>query len=145
MAPAKGGSATDSSSDRQLAAQSITAFFGTLTKQVKGSSDTRKFYIQPSKRAAQALNIPELTQDEASYEKNGRLISPLGEKGGKFIEVPDPTGKKTSGGKGVTRYQLPVPASANIKEIRAFLLNTKAERFRVKGGRMRSVGKAKAT
>jgi hypothetical protein len=144
MAKSGGGATGGSSTERQKAAQSITALFGTLTKKRKGTTETRKYFLQVSKRAAEALNIQELTEEEASYEKNGKLISPLGEKGGKFILVPDPVGKKTEGGKGVTKYQIPVPASANIKEIRSWLVNTKAERFSIKGGRMRNVGKAKA-
>lgn len=136
---AKGGGA---SSERSKAAKSVTVFFGTLTKKVKGQNETRKYFIQVSERALEALNLKPTTAEETSYEKNGRTIDVVGEEGGKHIIVPDPMGKKTSGGKTVTSYQIPVPSSANIKEIKKFLLdNSKAERFRLKGGRMRNIKK----
>lgn len=143
--PTKGSGTTGSSSERSKAARSITVLFGTLTKKRKGNTETRKYFIQASERAVEALNLTPATVEDTSYEKNGKTIDIVGEQGGKFVVIPDPAGKKTSGGKTVTNYQIPVPASANIKEIKQFLAGTKAERFRLKGGRMRSLGKKAST
>jgi hypothetical protein len=115
-------------------------YFGKLTKKVKGKADVRDYVLYASEDAIEALELPRATPEQQTRVSDGRDTDISGSRHGKKIIVPDPVGKKTKGGaKSVTNYQMVVPSSSTIKEIRAFLKGTKAKAFKVAGGRARSV------
>ncbi|KAM3091126.1 hypothetical protein ACKFKG_26735 [Phormidesmis sp. 146-35] len=115
-------------------------YFGKLTKKIKGKTETRDYVIYASEQAIEALNLTLATPEQQTRVSGDRNTDISGSRYGKHISVLDPVGKKTEGGaKSVTRYQIVVPSSANLKEIREFLKGTKAKNFKIIGGRSRSV------
>ena len=105
-------------------------FFGKLTVKVKGKTSTYNGLIRCFQDTIDLFNLPVATQAQVESEGGRELF---GSKGTKSITLEHPTGAKTKAGN-VRLYQIPVPGSAKVKDIRQFLAKTKAKYFKVDGG-----------
>ena len=108
----------------------IRVFFGKQTVKVKGKNNTYNALIRCFDDTIQLFNLPVATQAQIETEGGRELF---GSKGTKSITLEHPTGSKTKAGN-VKLYQIPVPGSAKVKDIREFLAKTKAKYFKVDGG-----------
>jgi hypothetical protein len=132
----------------------VDCYFGrieTRRKKPDGSIDKiQKDYIVKVKPEVQdRLNLPIATPEQKTRAITVEGVGPRkvrspGCKGGKHIRVPDPVDLTTNKGHR-KMLQLPVPSNANIDHIEAFLKNTKANSFSIKGGGSYSVAGQTAT